>query len=358
VASAVRRKTRLLAVLICACAPAGSAAAQTSSWEIEGYGGIVAARTASEGSRTLPAAGAPLVTSNPIFPSRQTSSWFFGDGATLLNGVNEQFTRPGRIAPLDSAFGPLASARVPAFGARVRRRLNTRYSLELGVDAFVGSSIKSDALPAIVEAARTSFTQAFSELLGTGPFAGVSVAATASTVSSRRRDTAFTAAINAAFGSWGSLVPYATFGAGIVTGSGSLPSATIEGRYRFSILNEVPIDETDRVSFRYARGAAFVGVLGGGLRRDISTKWGLRIDARVLVGPDSTRIRLDAQPSSVRGVPAGFVESFTNPAIQFSNDLSTGRRSTLSGAALQNADVFSGGVQARTVVTVGVVRRF
>ena len=112
VASAFRRKirfrriTQLLALLIFACAP-GTAAAQTSSWEIEGYGGIVAARTASEGSRTLPAAGPPLVTSNPIFPSHQVSSWFFGDGASLLNGVNGELGAAGRITPLDSAFAPL-----------------------------------------------------------------------------------------------------------------------------------------------------------------------------------------------------------------------------------------------------------
>lgn len=79
------------------------------------------------------------------------------------------------------------------------------------------------------------------------------------------------------------------------------------------MLGELPIDETDRVSFRYARRAAFAGVLGGGLRRDLSSAWALRVDARVLLGPDTTRVFLDAQPSSVRGVPAGFIESFTNP---------------------------------------------
>ena len=61
------------------------------------------------------------------------------------------------------------------------------------------------------------------------------------------------------------------------------------------------------------------------------------------------------RPSFARTGPAGFVESFTNPAIQFSNDPSTGRRSTLSAPALQGFEVFSGGIQTRTLVTVGVV---
>src|SRR4249919_2189956 len=92
------------------------AAAQGPGWEIEGYGGIVAARTASDGNRTLPPAGAPLVTSSPIFPTREVPSWFFGDGATLMNGVNADFGIAGRITPLDATFAPLDSSRVAAVG--------------------------------------------------------------------------------------------------------------------------------------------------------------------------------------------------------------------------------------------------
>ena len=50
-----------------------------------------------QGSLTLPAAGAPIVTSSPIFPSRQVPSWIFGDGTTLLNGVNADFGIAARI---------------------------------------------------------------------------------------------------------------------------------------------------------------------------------------------------------------------------------------------------------------------
>jgi hypothetical protein len=319
---------------------------------------MVAAQGRSAGTLTVPAVGAPLVTSNPTFPSREISSWFFGDGATLLNGVNEAFERPARIAPLDAAFGPLASSRVPVLGVRVRRRLNARFSLEMSADVLARAGIKRDAVPEIVESARGSFTTAFADLLGTGPFSGTAVGATASTQAGSRREAALTGAIVRTFPPWRALAPYVTIGAGMIAGSGSLPSATLEARYRFSVLGEVPIDETDRVSFRYTRRAAFAGVLGGGVRRDLSGAWGLRIDARVLLGPDTTRVLLDAQPSSVRGVPAGFVESFTNPGVQFSNDPSTGRRSTLSGPALQGVEVFSGGFQARTLVTAGVTRRF
>src|SRR3954469_14569009 len=106
-----RAFARVVAVAgICACAHAGPAAAQQDPrWEIEAYGGIVAAPSSSGGSRTLPGAGPSIVTSAPIFPSREVPSWFFGDGASLLNGVNTDFGLAGRIVPLDAAFGSLHS---------------------------------------------------------------------------------------------------------------------------------------------------------------------------------------------------------------------------------------------------------
>jgi hypothetical protein len=319
---------------------------------------VVAGQAASVGGVTLPPAGAALVTSNPTFPSRETPSWFFGDGAALLNGVNAAFDRSARIVPLDAAFAPLASSRAPVFGVRVRRPLSARYALEASVDVQASSGVRADALPAIVEASRASFTAAFDDLLATGPFTGASVAANAATQAGSRREIALTGALVRTFRPSRALAPYVTVGGGVIAGTGSLPSAALDARYRFSVLGELPIDETDRVSFRYARGAAFAGVLGAGVRRDLSSTWALRVDGRVLLGPDPTRVLVDAEPSSVRGVPAGFIESFTNPGVQFSNDPATGRRSTLSGAGLQGFEVFKGGFQARTLVTVGVARRF
>lgn len=349
---------RLSALAACLLVPVSSAA-QEPHWEIEGYGGMVAARTASAGSRTLPAPGPPLVTSNPTFPSHQIPSWFFGDGASVLNGANAELGATGRLTPLDAVFAPLGSARVGVAGVRVSRRLSARMSAEISVDALTGSDDRVSDLAAAVDASRDSFKTAFTGLLRTGPFAGVVVDATGTSATEvRRRDTALTLALSARFAPWGSLVPYGTFGGGVIAGRGSLPSASLEGRYRFSVLGEVPIDESDRVSLRYARRAALVAVLGGGLRRDLSARWGLRLDARVLMGPDTTRVLLDATPSATRSGPSGFVESFTNPAVQFSNDPSTGRRSTLSAPALQAFEVFSGGFQSRTLLTVAIARRF
>ena len=105
---------------------AGVASPADNSWEIEGYGGF-AGRVASTGSLALPAAGAPITTSNPTFPSRQTPSWFFGDGASLLNDASGDLGLPGRITPLDSALASLGFGdQGGAGGVGLRQALGTR----------------------------------------------------------------------------------------------------------------------------------------------------------------------------------------------------------------------------------------
>ena len=340
------------------CLTAAPVVAQEPTWEIEGFGGFVAGQATGVGTLSLPPAGPPLVTSSPTFPSRVVPSWFFGDGSTLLNGVNGDFGLAGRITPLDALFSPLGSGHRANFGVRVRRWLNPRYAVEVSLDVLGSADLEPENFAPSVEATRSSFVTAFTDLLSSGPFANVIVAATAATQSVSGRDTAVTGAIVRQFLAERSLAPYVTFGGGVQTGGGTLSSATLDGRYRFAVLGQVPFDETDHVSIGYERAASFVFVVGGGVRKNFSSNWGLRGDVRMLIGPDGTRAIVDAQPASVRGAPAGFIESFTNPAIQFSNDPATGRQSSLSGPGLQSVEVFKGGTLARTQITVGVTRRF
>ena len=347
---------RLALVLLLAAAPVASA--QDRRWEIEVYGGLVAARTATEGSRTLPAAGAPIVTSNPLFPSREVPSWLFGDGAALVNAVNEEFGGAARIVPLDPLFAPLKGGRSGVAGARLRRSLSARSAFELAIDVLGRTPVAPADLADAVESARRSFGDTFTELLRSGPFTSVAVDATAEVSGEAPRELAITAAWNTDVGRLGPLTPYLTIGGGMVTAAGALPTAEISGGYRFSVLGQLPIDESDRVTIDFERRLTYTAVAGGGLRHELSNRWAMRIDVRALVGPDATRIRLSAAPASQHGSPAGFVESFTNPAIQFSSDPSVGRRSSLSAPALDGVTVFDGGIQTRTVVTFGVSRRF
>jgi len=352
----VRRVVTFLAIWLGAIPT--PAAAQDRRWEVEGSVGLVAARTAGDGTWTLPPAGGALVTSSPTSPTRQVPSWFFGDGASLLNGVSAQFGISARIAPLEAVLAPRSSARVGDVAVRVRRALSCGYQVEMSVDVLTGADEPFDAFNGAIETARGSFKSAFEGLLATGPFSAVVTNATATADVRRRRDFMVTGAVNARVGRIGRFDPYVTFGGGVVGGTGGLPSATLEGRYRFSALGIVPIEESDRVSLRYGRTSTWTGLAGAGVRRDVSPAWGWRADLRVMFGPDTTRVLFDAQPGNARGTPVSFVESSTNPSIQFSNDPSTGRQSTLSPPGLNGFQAFKGGTQVRTIATIGIFRRF
>jgi len=330
-------------------------------WEVEVYGGWTAANPPSSGRTALPAAGAPLATSNPIFPTRAVSSWFFGDGARLLNDVNAAFGLVPQIVALDAGFREprFDSGGAGAIGVRVRRALRPRVWLELGIDTSAAPQSTPEGLAATAEISRQTFESAFRDLLTTGPFSNVAVAAARETTDGSSRDVAATAALNVHFARFASFEPYITAGGGVSTAMGSAPSMTLEGRYRFSILGAIAIDETDRVAVRVERKLTPIAVVGGGVRRQLSERWGLRIDGRVFIGPGGERITIDAAPESAPGAPAAFIESFTHPSVQFSNDPSTGRRSTLSGPRIQGFEVFSSdGLGTRFLVTVGLAARF
>ena len=334
------------------------AAAQERRWEVEVYAGAVAARTASDGKQTLPPAGRPIVTSSPFAPSREVPSWFFGDGATLVNDVNEELGGASAIAALDPVFASVKGSRTAVLGARLRRSLSPRTTFEFSVDSLGSASIAPD-LAAAVESARASFGETFTELLRSGPFTSLAVDTVADVAGDTGRlEFAITGGFNSDVGRLGPLTPYLTFGGGILTGSGALPSAELSGVYRFSILGQVPIDETDRVRIGFTRPLTFTAVVGGGLRRDLSEAWAFRVDVRAFIGPDSTEARVTADAAVRSGSPSGFVESGTNPAIQFSNDPATGRRSSLGPPMLDNVKVFSGGIRTRTIATFAISRRF
>lgn len=348
---------------------AAPAAGQTRRWQVEGFGGLSLFELPSDGTAALPPAGPPLTTTGPVNQSRKVSTWFLGDGSQLLNNVNAEFGIANRISPLDSALATLGltGTNAPAFGLRVRRTLTQHLTLELSADLMPGSRELSPQLLAATEAARTSFVSAFSGLLASGPFAAVSVSATSESFNRSSRDLATTVAVQ-----WTvdvkSAQPYISVGGGFVNKVGNLPSITLTGTYRFNIVpgtlpvnpaNIVPINETDTLRLRYDQGSALVGLVGAGVRRTIGERLGLSADARLLIGKQTLTLRLDSTPTVTAGTPTGFIESFTTPAIQFSNNASTGRESSLTGAPLQGFKAFStDGLQTRFMFTAGVFVRF
>lgn len=335
----------------------------TPRFEVEAYGGFGRFLDAGAGALSLPAAGAPITTSNPMFPSRRVPSWFFGDGATLLNDVATQLELSSRITPLDAAIAGIgrSAQNNSSMGGRVRFRTAPKVWMELGVDVSSGVSSMPDSLAASVEATRASFVSTFTDLLASGPFTNRTVVATATPTpgGGTWRDITATLAANMEFGAIAGLTPYATLGGGFVTRRGSQPSVSLTGRYTARILGASPIDETDRVTIRGVASNAPAAVIGAGLSRTLGGRLTFRFDARLIAANRTIGANIDAAPLVATGTPADFIESFTNPSIQFSNNSATGRRSTLSGDALDHLDVTrSTRLQARGLITLGVGLRF
>src|SRR5688572_32554838 len=67
--------------------PSGAA----GKWEIEVHAGLAMAGAPTGAKTAMPAPGEPFTTRNAR-PSRYVSSWYFGDGAALLNEWAVAFT--------------------------------------------------------------------------------------------------------------------------------------------------------------------------------------------------------------------------------------------------------------------------
>jgi hypothetical protein len=346
--------------------PAGAAAQAAGGWELSLYGGVAATRSPADGAVALPPPGPPIATSNPTFSARRTPSWFFGDGAAMLNAASELFGLEARLTPLDPVFTRFArGSRVAASGgARLRRGVTPRWAVEAAVDIAASPSAISSGVRDAVEATRASFEPVFRELFATGPLADVDVDAAATTSGGVAVAMTATGALQWRFpGGGGALMPYLTAGGGLTSGLGDGASATLDGRYRFAIVDParpadpaVPIDERDVVTVRAAHGRRWVGVAGGGFRRDGSGTWSFEADVRVLVGRSADRVSIDATAVSAAGTPAGSIETGGTPSLQFSNSPSTGRSSSLGGPALQDFGVLvRDGFELRVLLTFGIV---
>ena len=359
-------KSGLVALLILALPP-GVATAQTTStgsskrMEIEVYGALGRFLDAGEATVSLPDPGAPITTSSPFFPSHRVSSWLFGDGAALLNSVNAQLGLTAQITPLDGAIATIGrSAESGAgMGARIRIRTAPRVWTELSVDVSASAATVPDSLLDAVNATRSSFIQAMTALFASGPFSGTTVTATATPASGTWRDLTATIAANIELNDVAGMTPSLTVGGGIVTRTGTQSAVTIDGRYRTRILGASPIDETDHVTIRSTANTAPVVVFGAGLSRSFADRLSLRVDARMVAANRTIVATLDATPTVASGAPADFIQSFTNPSVQFSNNTSTSRRSSLSGDPLDHVEVArSTRLQARVLVTFGIALRF
>jgi len=123
-----------LAIAIAVVAPGGTAAA--GDWELEIHGGGLFTLPPSSGRVTKPPAGESFQTFAPGVSSLRVTSWYFGDGGTLLQRkqpVTYTYIATSgayqTVLPLDPVLST-AAVRWPfavGGGLRVGRRLGRRF---------------------------------------------------------------------------------------------------------------------------------------------------------------------------------------------------------------------------------------
>jgi len=353
-------------------------------WEIEIHGGGAFGSSPSAGTGSLPPAGPSFFTTN-FEASRRVSSWYFGDGAALLNAVNAAFSSSvvsGRITPLDSVLKQQGTTwgNGANVGLRVGYALTPRFTAEFTLDAPLGQLKTTDALLARVEASRASFITAWNDQTGflrsggSVVFTNPSVTSVAAIDDRRGRQIFTTGALTINFPSSSRIVPYATVGAGIVSNTGGSPSVNLTGNYRFTAWNygapltivggvvtipTFPVNETDNVSIRLVPSSkrSFAGVFGGGVRIVGSSRWGIRADVRAYISRNTVDVLVDANPQVAIGTPAGYIFPNITPSLQLST--SPSQPTSLSGAPISGFKTFSAsGTPVQVAVSFGYFVRF
>jgi len=334
------------------------------TWTVEVHVGGVLSPTPTDGNAPQFPAGTTFRT-EPGFPSRTNSSWFFGDGAALFNEVNAQFAsrfnvRFPQLVPLD---GMLTSASLRrqgggSYGFRVERRVTRRLGVEFSFDRSQGRIRVTEAARNAIEATRASFERAFSGLLATIPQTSLQVTSTAETNGSAAgRQNAMTGALTLTLTKHARITTRVLLGAGRVFNAIDPLEARVLGSYEFRFIDTYPVNETDTVTIRFSdRASATVGVFGAGITSDLTGRHGVRADVRVFIGGNGIATSVDASPSARRVGPFVALPSNTNPSIQFST--TTADRSSLGGSTAGLKTFTGSGLDTRIVLSVGYFVRF
>jgi hypothetical protein len=365
--------------------PAEAQTTGVGKWEVEFHGGGIRRTNPTGGTATLPGPGQVFTTAsgvtNPAPSSRRASSWYFGDGALLFNqaasSLAMQSTSPlglsGRITMLDPvlgrALGTWQSGGI--IGVSVTRALTPRLSAELSVDYSLQRLQITQSNTDAIEATRGSFIPAWAGVITANSNRVLSsLTSTATSDSGNRHQFLASSSLVVNLRTTGGVIPYATFGAGLISITGKRPSATLRGNYQFLLPNGAPIDETDSVTVRDAGdNRTFAGILGGGVKYHVSPRWGIRLGVRVALSRNASNTVVDASPNVALGQrPAGRGVLGAEPSIQFTNNSSEPvtalgvtavASSTLTGPAVAELRTFSGsGVSTQTNIIAGIFWRF
>jgi hypothetical protein len=359
----------LLALVLLVTVTSAASAQSTSDrrWEVEIDVGGAIPHSSTGGTGTLPPPGPALPINLAGATTRAVSSWVIGDGAALLNQALSSFRITQQIASLDAVAQSVFANRQfgAAVGFRVSRALNNQFAAELSVDYRRTELALTSASLAGVEATCASFVSAWNSLLALPLLASSRSATSTATITDHQGGQlgiGGTMVVN--FGK-GPTRPYVTAGAGVVTHTGGLPSAELAGRYQFQITSLAPVpvaglvfDQTDTTVVRVSGPTGAVGIIGGGFKRFVTPRWGIRADVREHIGRNRAETLVDATPRSAGTATPGFgmLSIGTTPPLVFSVN---GAGSNLSGAPISGFRTFSAsGWSGQLAVTAGLIYGF
>jgi hypothetical protein len=359
------RTTGVLACALLAWLPAtahAQSAPRSTKWTIEFYGGRSATSASSSGTAVdgfTPAVPFTMVSGQP---TRSVSSWFFGDGALLLNQTLTQFSNINgttfpRITPLDASLLASGGSRGGGglLGIRVSRDLSERLAIELSIERLAQLQLTDDLKGALQEAS-DSFKAAFEALFATAPTGNPDVSSML-TLREGSRQTKMAVAAKWTVLTRSRWAGYLSAGGGITINGSEGPSAVLNGRYRFAYLNLYPFDETDRVlvSVSQPKNSA-MGLVGGGVTYDLFSSIGLRADVRLLFNSTKDVTRLAAAPDRAVTNQISVMATVTSPGLQFST--TPGIQSSFSGPNVNITLFRASGFSKQIAFSLGIFKRF
>jgi hypothetical protein len=337
---------------------------QSSRWTFEVYGGGAAPTISTSGSPLTTFPIGPSFTTDAGRPSRLQSSWYFGDGARMLNDALAEFARLNgtsfaRVVSLDAALtaNALSKSGGATFGARLGRSLSPKLGIEIGVERSKTPLAFTNAFTNALEASSNSFQAAFQDLLNSAPASGVDVTSTLDVSGVSGRETRVTGALRYTLVQNGKTTAYATVGGGLAMADGDGPEATLVGSYAFRYFGAFPIRERDRTFIRVDQpGKTAMAMVGGGITYDVTPRVGVRVDVRMSLSGNKASLLVSGSPDITEQTTAAVLSSATTPGLQFSSR--AGTLSSLGGANSKLTTFVGSGRNRHVSFTIGLFRRF
>jgi hypothetical protein len=318
-------------------------------WEVEAHAGYVSVLDQRSGSGSLPTTG------SLVQGLLSASTFAVGQGAQLFNENQAARGTGSPIVPLDPVLlAPAAMRdRIFLFGARFDRRLSRRVGIEIAGEYRRGRLLLRQETLAGFETTRASLESALQGALSRFPVPSAVSTVTAFLDDQQANQLVATGSLIVNLRDPGGVIPYLAFGGGVMMNDVTSPRARVVGTYQIGSPAQILYSDGVEMSIGGEGDRAYVGVAGGGLKVPLSSRWGVRLDARANVFKNRTVNLVDILPGSLLQSTGQPFPILTSGTVQFS------AIAPLTGSPAVAAPTFSGsGFQAHVVLSTGLFVRF